>query len=107
MTTFRPLNDGVLLLADPPPAETVSGFIVIPHASRERPQQGIVAAVGPGKTVKGTRVEMTVKEGDVVLYGKYAGTEIVLDEVKLLILNEEAILGIIQNGEATEAAGSR
>lgn len=105
MTRFNPLGDRVLVLPEPPPSESASGLIVIPYASQERPLIGIVAEVGPGNFIKGRLAEMTVKEADVVLYSKYAGSEIVLDGIKLLIMHEVAILGIIQNGEATETPG--
>ncbi|HEY6349570.1 MAG TPA: co-chaperone GroES [Candidatus Angelobacter sp.] len=91
---FTPLHDRVLLrrVED---AETVRGGIIIPDTAKEKPQEGIVIAVGTGKYEKGQTIPLAVKDGDRVLFGKYAGTEIKIDGEELLILREEEILGIL------------
>ena len=63
--------------------------------AKEKPQKGTVVAAGPGKVENGTKVEMSVKEGDIVLYGKYAGTEVTIDGEDLMIMRESDILGIV------------
>ena len=75
--------------------ETSSG-IIIPDTAKEKPQQGKVIAVGPGKVEDGNKIDMSVSEGDRVLYGKYAGTEITLDGEDYMIMRESDILGIIE-----------
>jgi len=72
--------------------ESIKGGIIIPDTAKEKPQEGEVVAVGAGKIEKGERVPMDVKAGDRVLFGKYSGTEIKLDEQEYLILREEEIL---------------
>jgi len=76
--------------------EKTSGGIYIPDNAKEKPQKGEVVAVGPGKTNdKGQRIEMTLKKGDKVLYGKYAGTEVTVDGVEYLIVRESDVLAVI------------
>ena len=75
---FTPLHDRVLLRRIEE-AETVRGGIIIPDTAKEKPQEGIVLAVGTGKYEKGQTIPLAVKEGDRVLFGKYAGTEIKID----------------------------
>lgn len=91
----KPLGDKVLvevLEAE----ETTKGGIVLPDTAKEKPQQGKVISVGKGKVADdGKVVPLEVKEGDIVLYGKYSGTELKLDERNLLMLKEEDILGIV------------
>lgn len=84
------------MLVHPDVAEekTASG-IIIPDTAKEKPQRGTVVAVGPGKYENGTKIEMNVKAGDKVLYGKYAGTELVLDGTEYMIMRESDILGVI------------
>jgi chaperonin GroES len=67
-----------------------------PIAAKEKPQRGKVLFVGPGSVENGKRVEMSVKPGDAVLYGKYSGTEITLDGEEVLIMRENDILGVIE-----------
>ena len=87
---FKPLADRVLV--EPKPAETVTaGGIIIPDTAKEKPQEGTVVAVGPGKKDE----PMTVKVGDKVLYGKYSGTELKFDGNDYLIVKEGDLLGII------------
>lgn len=75
--------------------EKTAGGLIIPDTAKEKPQRGTVLAVGPGKVENGTKVDMSVKEGDTVLYGKYAGTEVQLDTEDALIMRESDILGVV------------
>ena len=77
-------------------AEQMRGGLYIPDTAKEKPQQGEVIAVGPGRTEDGKRVPMEVKTGDKVLYGKYSGTEVTIDGEQLLILRESDILAIVK-----------
>jgi chaperonin GroES len=91
----KPLNDRVVVkpLED---AEQMRGGLYIPDTAKEKPQQGEIVAVGGGKvTDDGKRIEMEVKVGDRVLYGKYSGTEVTLDNEQYLILREADVLAII------------
>ena len=93
---IRPLGDRILVLRVEEEGKT-SGGIIIPDSAKEKPQEGKVVAVGPGKTgEKGERISMTVKEGDRILFGKYAGNEIKIDGVEHLIMHEDDILGIVE-----------
>lgn len=94
MAKFKPLGDRVLVQADEAEEKTSSG-IIIPDTAKEKPQQGIVIAVGAGKVENGNKIEMSVKKGDKVLYGKYAGTEITLDGEEYLIMRESDIMGTV------------
>jgi len=91
----KPLGDRVLvevLEAE----EVTKGGIVLPDTAKEKPQQAKVVAVGKGRTADdGKVIAPEVKEGDIVLYGKYSGTELKVDERNLLMLKEEDILGIV------------
>ncbi len=95
MAHIKPLGDRVVVKPEPAEEQTASG-LYIPDTAKEKPQRGTVVAVGPGRVENGTKIEMTVKEGDKVLYGKYAGTEIVLDGEEYLIMRESDILGILE-----------
>ena len=87
---IKPLADRVLI--EPAQAEEkTAGGIIIPDTAKEKPQKGTVVAVGPGKKDE----PMTVKSGDVVLYGKYAGTEITIDGTNYLIMRESDIVAVI------------
>ena len=91
---MRPLHDRVLLKRIDE-QETVRGGIIIPDSAKEKPQEGEVVAVGNGKRLEdGTILPLELAEGDRVLFGKYSGTEIKLDDVDYLILKEEEVLGI-------------
>jgi len=94
MAGIKPLSDRVLVQADHAEEKTASG-IIIPDSAKEKPQRGTVVAVGPGKVENGTKVDMSVKEGDKVLYGKYAGTEVNVDGEEYLIMRESDIVGIV------------
>ncbi len=92
----RPLNDRVLVVGIEEKEETTGG-IIIPDTAKEKPQEGKIAAVGPGKwNEDGKRIPLEVKTGDRVLFGKYAGNEIKIDDVEYLIMSEDDILGIIE-----------
>jgi chaperonin GroES len=89
-----PLSDRVVVKASEE-AEQMRGGLYIPDTAKEKPQQGEVIAVGPGRTEDGKRVPMEVKAGDKVLYGKYSGTEVTVDGEQYLILRESDILAIV------------
>jgi chaperonin GroES len=93
---IRPLQDRVII-SRVEEEEMTAGGIIIPDTAKEKPQEGKVVAVGPGKVMEnGTKVELTVKKNDRVLFGKYAGTEVALDGDEFLIMREDDILGIIE-----------
>ncbi|MBX7119594.1 MAG: co-chaperone GroES [Gemmatimonadaceae bacterium] len=89
-----PLADRVVVKALEE-TETMRGGLYIPDTAKEKPQQGEVIAVGPGRTEDGKRVPMEVKAGDKVLYGKYSGTEVTVEGEQFLILRESDILAVI------------
>jgi len=91
----KPLADRVIVKpADP--EEQKQGNIIIPDTAREKPQEGEVIAVGPGKiSDAGSKVAMEVKKGDKVLYGKYSGTEVTIDGNDYLIMRESDILAVV------------
>ena len=92
---IRPLQDRVIVkrLEE---SEQMRGGLYIPDTAKEKPQEGEVIAVGPGKVENGNKIELTVKVGDKVLFGKYSGTEVKLDGEEYLIMREDDILGIIE-----------
>ena len=95
---LKPIGDRVVV-QPLKPEEKTKGGIVLPDTAKERPQEGKVVAVGPGKVLdNGERREMQVKVGDKVIYGKYSGTEVKLhgDDEELLILHEDDILAIVE-----------
>ena len=93
---LRPLNDRVVVIRMEEEEKTAGG-IIIPDAAKEKPQQGKVIAVGPGKVDENGRlIPMAVKKNDKILFGKYAGTEIKIDGVEHTIMKEDDILGIVQ-----------
>jgi chaperonin GroES len=80
--------------------ETVKGGIIIPDTAKEKPMEGEVISVGPGKIMEdGKRSPVDVKPGDRVLFGKYAGTEIKIDDVEYVIMREEEILAVLTRGK--------
>jgi chaperonin GroES len=94
-TKLRPLGDRVVIQPTPREEMTKSG-IVLPDTAKEKPQEGKIIAAGPGRlTDEGTREPMDVKEGDTVLYAKYAGTEFKIDDNELLIVSQKDILAIV------------
>lgn len=93
---IKPLQDRVLVKRVEA-AEEVRGGIVIPDTAKEKPQEGEIIAVGNGKVLdNGTKVELTVKVGDKVLFGKYSGSDVKLDDEEYLIMREDDILGILE-----------
>lgn len=91
----KPLQDRILIKRVEEEAKTKGG-IIIPDSAKEKPQEGLVVAVGPGKvTDNGTRVVPEVKAGDRILFGKYSGSDIKVDGVEHLILREDDILAIL------------
>ncbi len=95
--SVKPLEDRVLIKPIEPEKKTTSG-IYLPESAKEKPMQGKVVAVGPGKLLdNGERVVPSVKKGDTVVFGKYAGTEIEIKNVSHMILRETELLGLIEN----------
>ncbi|RYG75435.1 co-chaperone GroES [bacterium] len=94
MASIKPLGDKVLVQPSTG-SEKTAGGIVLPDSAKERPQEGTVIAVGEGRTLdSGEKVAVSVKEGDLVVYSKYGGTEIKVDGTEYLILDESSILAI-------------
>ena len=93
--SLKPLADRVVV--EPAPAEDKSaGGIILPDTAQEKPQQGTVVAAGPGKVSDaGSLIEMTVKEGDKVLYGKYSGSVVAFDGTEYVIMRESDILAVL------------
>ena len=94
-THVRPLHDRVIVKRIQEEEKTKGG-IIIPDTAKEKPQEGQVVAVGPGRRDDGKVIALDVKAGDRVLFGKYSGTEIKLDGEEHLIMREEDILGVIE-----------
>ena len=92
----RPLHDRVIVKRVEDQEQRSSGGIIIPDTAKEKPQEGLVVAVGPGRREDGKVVAPDVKKGDRVLFGKYTGSEIKLDGEEHLILREEDILGVVE-----------
>jgi chaperonin GroES len=101
---ITPLHDRVLVrrLEE---KETVKGGIIIPDSAKEKPQEGEVIAVGNGRREKGELIPLDVKPGDRILFGKYSGNDIKIDDEEYLILKEDEILARI--GSAAKTAGSK
>ena len=93
-TTVTPLADRVVVRALEE-TEQMRGGLFIPDTAKEKPMQGEVIAVGPGRYEKDKRVPMELKVGDKVLYGKYSGTEVTIDSEQLLILREADVLAVV------------
>jgi chaperonin GroES len=93
-TKVTPLADRVVVKASEE-AEQMRGGLFIPDTAKEKPQQGEIVAVGPGRYEDGKLVPMSVKVGDKVLYGKYSGTEVTIDNEPVLILRESDVLAVI------------
>ena len=101
---IRPLHDRVVVkrLEE---EEQFRGGIIIPDTAKEKPQQGEVVAAGTGKVLDtGTRVNLDVKVGDRVLFGKYSGSEVKIGEQEYLILREDEILGVIEEAAKSKSA---
>jgi chaperonin GroES len=93
--TLEPLDDRIVVKPGEEEETTVSG-IVIPDTAKEKPQEGEVVAVGPGRFEDGTRVPMDVKVGDRVLYSKYGGTEVKVKGEEYLVLSARDVLAIVK-----------
>ncbi|HNY91697.1 MAG: 10 kDa chaperonin [bacterium ADurb.Bin431] len=93
--TIKPLADRVVV-KPVEEQEMKQGSIIIPDTAKEKPMQGTIVAVGPGKiSENGAKIEMSVKVGDRILYGKYSGTEVTIDKEDYLIMRESDIFAII------------
>jgi chaperonin GroES len=93
---IKPLQDRVIVKRVDA-EEEVRGGIVIPDTAKEKPQEGEIVAVGDGKVLdSGQKVAMSVKAGDRILFGKYSGSEIKIDDEEYLIMREDEVLGILQ-----------
>jgi chaperonin GroES len=103
---FRPLHDRILV-ERVEEKEAAKGGIIIPDTAKEKPQEGKVIAVGHGKkTEEGKVIALDVKAGDRILFGKYSGAEIKIDNQEYLILREEEVLGILE-AKAAAASGKK
>jgi chaperonin GroES len=104
---LTPLGDRVIVKAKQR-EELTRGGIVLPDTAQEKPQEGEVIAVGPGRVLdSGERIKLDVKVGDTVLYAKYAGTEVKLEGEDFLILRESDVLAVVVEEKEKAAAGSR
>jgi chaperonin GroES len=102
---IRPLHDRVVVKRIEEP-EQVRGGIIIPDTAKEKPQQGEVVAVGKGKTLEnGTRIPLDVKVGDRVLFGKYSGTEVKIEDGEYLIMREDEVLAVVESAAKGKSAG--
>ncbi len=102
--TFRPLHDRVLVRRVEEDTKTPGG-IIIPDTAQEKPQQGEIIAAGPGvRKEDGTLVPLDVAKGDIVLFGKWSGTEVKIDGEDLLIMKESDILGILEGKKSGKKA---
>jgi chaperonin GroES len=98
-TSLKPLGDRVIVKPKPKDEMTRSG-IVLPDTASEKPQEGEVLSVGPGRRLdSGKRVDMEVNKGDTVLFAKYAGTEVKLDGEDYLVIRESDLLAVVTNGK--------
>ena len=104
-TTIRPLHDRVIIKRLDE-EEQIRGGIIIPDTAREKPQQGEVIAAGEGKFREdGTRQALDVRPGDRVLFGKYGGSEVKIDDEEYLIMREDEILGVFRTTAKAKSAG--
>ena len=100
----RPLHDRILVKRIEE-KETLKGGIIIPDTAKEKPQEGLVVAVGNGKILNnGTKVNLDVKEGDHILFGKYSGSDIKIEGEEYLILREDEVLGILAESAKSKAS---
>jgi len=106
-TKFTPLHDRILVRRVEE-GDTTRGGIIIPDTAKDKPQEGEVISAGKGKVNEDGKVfPLAVKEGDRILFGKYAGTEIKLDGEDFVIMREEEVLGIITGAAKKETVGAR
>jgi chaperonin GroES len=107
MNKIKPLHDRVLVKRIDSSKDEKKGGIFIPDTAKEKPQEGEVVAIGNGKVLEnGTRVALEVKVGDHVLFAKYAGTEIKVENLDVLIMREEEILGIISGSAKSKSVAA-
>jgi chaperonin GroES len=107
MAKVRPLHDR-LLVKRIEETDTVKGGIVIPDTAKEKPQEGEVIAVGNGKILdNGTRIELDVKAGDKILFGKYSGTDIRIADEEYLILREDEVLAVVGGGGKAKTSAAK
>ena len=92
---IRPLSDH-LLVKRVEPKDSVKGGIIIPDSAKEKPQEALVKAVGPGKREEGKVMPIDIKVGDRVLISKYGGSEITIEDEEVLIIREDDVLGVIE-----------
>jgi chaperonin GroES len=103
--SLRPLHDRILVRRIDA-AEQAKGGIIIPDTAKEKPQEGVAVAVGNGKILEnGKRLEMSVKTGDHILFGKYTGSEVKIDGEELLILREDEVLAITDGATRSKSSG--
>jgi chaperonin GroES len=103
---FRPLHDRVVVRRVDAEEKTAGG-IIIPDTAKEKPQQGEVIAVGPGKRDEtGKLLPLDVKAGDQILFGKWSGTEVKVDGEDLLIMKEDDIMGVVEGAGQSKSSGS-
>jgi len=103
----KPLHDRILIKRVEE-KETMKGGIIIPDTAKEKPQEGEVIAVGGGKkTEEGKVIPLDVKAGDRILFGKYSGTEIKIDDQEFLIIREDEVLGILEAAKQPAAGGKK
>ena len=104
---IRPLQDRVVVKALDSETKTKGG-IIIPDTAKEKPQEGEVVAVGPGRmTEDGKRIALEVKKGDRVLIGKYSGTDVKIDGTEYVILREDDVLGVLAQSSAAKESAAR
>jgi chaperonin GroES len=102
---IKPLHDRILVKRLESKEEETRGGIVIPDTAKEKPQEGEVMAVGDGKVLdSGQKLGMSVKVGDRILFGKYSGSEVKIDDVEYLIMREDEVLGILVGKESSVKA---
>ena len=96
MNKIRPLSDRVVIEPREMETKTAGGIYIPDTADKDKPIQGTVIAIGSGKYIEGKLLPLQVKVGDVVLFGKYAGTNVKLDENEYLVMREEDIMGVLE-----------
>jgi chaperonin GroES len=103
---LQPLHDRIIVEAAAK-EQTTAGGIILPDTAQEKPQRGTVLAVGPGKRLdSGQLAPVDVKAGDVVLYGKYSGTEVTVDGKDYVIIRAEDVLGVLEGAKVPAGAGA-
>ena len=106
-TKFTPLHDRILVRRVEE-ADTTRGGIIIPDSAKDKPQEGEVISAGKGKISEEGKVRpLDVREGDRILFGKYAGTEIKIDGEDFIIMKEDEVLGVLSGAAKRETAGAR